>query len=427
MDRRTRACDHRHRAAGKAVRCQQAGRDIDRDAHHQPALAPVLHVGQRPGQDGNREIIDPPGFLDQRDEAVGRQHSAQRVLPAHQRLDRVDMAGLKVELGLIGHAHIAIAQRIVELAQQRELLARRFTFAVGMEPPGLARALGKAGSMGSVAGRVGDVGRRDPEGQRYAKPAPGHFERAAHHRLEPGQQLFELFKRERAGPYQRAGVDAVDRLCIAGHLKALDQTAQQIAEVLLAHRQLERIEFVDLRSEAVSLARIGLAGVERELVEQTACRIDPARARSLAQGQDCQPQRASHAEQHQRRDDLEPQREGQPDCKPGDHQPARAKGEAQQHPAAPPRRAHHQRQQRGQSDRGRPRAIDRHHFGESLGGHEHLASRHRPTMRRGFGRHVDHPGPARLVEVSEGKRFARHVVSRRSGSSSARGVRSSLG
>lgn len=167
------------------------------------------------------------------------------------------MSGRKVELGLIVHAHFAIVQGLVEFAQQRQLRARRLIFAIGMEPPGPARALGEARGVGSLVGlvgRVSNVGRRDPEGQRQAEPAPGHLERAVHHRPESGQQLFKLVERERAGPCQRAGVDPVARPCRACDPNALDQTAQNLAEVALAHRQFERIEIVDPSGEDVSIA-----------------------------------------------------------------------------------------------------------------------------------------------------------------------------
>ena len=46
--------------------------------------------------------------------------------------------------------------------------------------------------MGGIAGGIDDIGLGDAESERHAQRASGHFERAAHHSSESGEQRFQL-------------------------------------------------------------------------------------------------------------------------------------------------------------------------------------------------------------------------------------------
>ena len=69
---------------------QRGGRQVHRDAEHASGVAPAAHLVQRLLEHGVGEVAHQAGVLDQRQERVGQQQAAGRVLPAHQGLDAGD-------------------------------------------------------------------------------------------------------------------------------------------------------------------------------------------------------------------------------------------------------------------------------------------------------------------------------------------------
>ena len=64
--------------------------------------------------------IDAAIFLDDRDEAVGRDEAALGVRPADQRLGAGDGTGPQFDLGLVGDPQVLIVDRAIDLAEQRQ-------------------------------------------------------------------------------------------------------------------------------------------------------------------------------------------------------------------------------------------------------------------------------------------------------------------
>ena len=67
------------------------------------------------------------------DEGLGRDCAAGRMLPAHQRFGARNPVGAQVELGLIGDPDVAIVDRRVELAHQRQFPRAVFIIGAGVE------------------------------------------------------------------------------------------------------------------------------------------------------------------------------------------------------------------------------------------------------------------------------------------------------
>ena len=75
-----------HRA-GELAAVQVAGGDVDRDGDGQALGPPLRHLRERGVDDELGEPVHEPRGLGERDELVGRDEAAGRVVPAQQRLD----------------------------------------------------------------------------------------------------------------------------------------------------------------------------------------------------------------------------------------------------------------------------------------------------------------------------------------------------
>ena len=174
------ACD----LGGQAEVEQVGGPEVDGDADAQRGdllqRAVEHEPGQRPGQ---------PALLHQRQELARAEQAADRVLPAHERLDPVHRAGLEIRLRLVVDDQLARLERAVELADQREPLARvvvargQVDLVAGAQPLGLVHrhvgALEQAERVGRVLREQGDA-----DAGVDVQPDVGHLERA----LERGAQ-----------------------------------------------------------------------------------------------------------------------------------------------------------------------------------------------------------------------------------------------
>ena len=90
------------------------GRDVDRDADVAgPARRLLAGGAQYPGTDR----ADQPGLFGQRDELDRRDAAELRAVPAEQCLEAGELAGVRVDDGLVGEVHLALLER----AAQRHL------------------------------------------------------------------------------------------------------------------------------------------------------------------------------------------------------------------------------------------------------------------------------------------------------------------
>jgi hypothetical protein len=70
------------------------------------------------------ERHDEAGLLGQRDEVAGQDQPARRVLPAHQRLEAGDGAGVNVDDRLVVHLELASLQGPVQVVARAQLVHR---------------------------------------------------------------------------------------------------------------------------------------------------------------------------------------------------------------------------------------------------------------------------------------------------------------
>jgi len=96
---------------------QRAGRQVHRDGERLAARVPDGGLVQRLGQHQLGEGGHQAGFLDQAQEARGIQQAADRMIPAHQRLDPTDGAGVQVDLGLVVQAQLVFGQGSAQVLQ----------------------------------------------------------------------------------------------------------------------------------------------------------------------------------------------------------------------------------------------------------------------------------------------------------------------
>jgi hypothetical protein len=95
---------------GRSESTQRAGREVDRDGQRLALRVPGCDLAQglseyRPGRGGHQ-----PGFLDQVQKDLGVEQPPGGVVPAHQRLHAVHVAGGQVDLGLVVHDELVTLQ-----------------------------------------------------------------------------------------------------------------------------------------------------------------------------------------------------------------------------------------------------------------------------------------------------------------------------
>ena len=121
-------------AAGDAVRGKQRGDvvgelrieqapggEVDRDRQRHTGLLPDVDLPDGFGKHQIGEGADHAGALGVRDELVRHQQPALRVLPAHERFEAGELAGLHVELGLVVQDELArVGEGGAQLGDQRQ-------------------------------------------------------------------------------------------------------------------------------------------------------------------------------------------------------------------------------------------------------------------------------------------------------------------
>ena len=85
-----------------------------------PAVQPGAALRAAPRRDVERQRLDQARLLGERDELVGRDEAALRVLPAQQRLDRSHLAVGQDGLRLVVQRELALLDRAPQLAHERQ-------------------------------------------------------------------------------------------------------------------------------------------------------------------------------------------------------------------------------------------------------------------------------------------------------------------
>src|SRR6185295_19044689 len=90
----------------------------------EPGLVPRGDLAQRGVEDVLGELAHDAGLLGERDERAGAEQAALGMHPADERLDVVDAAAVEVELRLEVEDDLLGADRVAQLADELQALAR---------------------------------------------------------------------------------------------------------------------------------------------------------------------------------------------------------------------------------------------------------------------------------------------------------------
>ncbi len=114
--------------------------------HVEPGVEPFARLLERCPQHEQRERLDQPGALRQRDELAGRHEPALRVRPAHQRLDAAQLAAPDRDLRLVVKDQLLRVERGAQSGHHPESLRavrvvlRRVDHLAGVRALGLVHA-----------------------------------------------------------------------------------------------------------------------------------------------------------------------------------------------------------------------------------------------------------------------------------------------
>src|SRR3954451_10625565 len=112
------------RSAAQPSVQQRRRRHVDGAGELDALLVPPGDLVQGGVDDVPRQLAHDAGLLGERDEGGRRQQAALRMVPAYERLDVADGARLHRELRLIVQDELVGPDRVAQLADEREALAR---------------------------------------------------------------------------------------------------------------------------------------------------------------------------------------------------------------------------------------------------------------------------------------------------------------
>ena len=92
--------------------------NVERDRHVDPGVDPLAKLGERGVDHPGGERMDDARLLGHRDEPIGRHHALARMVPAHERFDRLDGAGRERDLRLVVQHELALRDRTAQLARE---------------------------------------------------------------------------------------------------------------------------------------------------------------------------------------------------------------------------------------------------------------------------------------------------------------------
>ena len=257
-----------------------------------------LHAGG--AQHPFAERQDQAGFLGQRDEVGRRDHAALGMIPAHQRLEAGDLAGLQVEDRLVVDLELAVGDGLAQVELERAARLQPLVhLALEEAVRAAAVALGEVerhvGVLQQQVG-VGAVVRRDGDAD-----AGADHDMPAVDVVGPADQLDDargelaaLLGPADVGLHHREFVAADARHEVGGRHR-LDQTGRHELEQLVADRMAERVvdglEMIEIEAmHGKAAARLdAVEGVLQMLAEQHAVRqigqhVVPRQMRDLGLG-----------------------------------------------------------------------------------------------------------------------------------------------
>ena len=159
--------------------------DVDREVERESAVAPDRGLRARGAQHPPADVDDHPGLLEQGDEEVGIDDAANRVLPAQQRLDAGDRAGLERADRLVDEEELVAIERGAQVELElpviehgRVHLGREHDVAV---LAGRLRLVQRDVGVAQQLARCAAVADRDADARGHRDRGAGELERLAQH------------------------------------------------------------------------------------------------------------------------------------------------------------------------------------------------------------------------------------------------------
>ena len=239
---------------------QLARRDVEADARVEPGVAPFAHLAADGVDHPVADRLEQAHLLGVGDELVGQDEPAVRVVPAQQRLDRVDPLGRHPHDWLVVQLELVLGDRPPQARGQRQALERIVVAEAVVDgrrraPAALAlvhRGVGVAQQRARAVGVVGE--QRDPH-------AGLHVELGARHREGLGEPSRDVLG-GRAGAALGLGAEVAEEheelvAAVAREqpVRALDPAqargdpAQQAVAGRVAQRVVDELEVVEIDGE----------------------------------------------------------------------------------------------------------------------------------------------------------------------------------
>ena len=152
--------DHR---CGDVLPAQLHRRDVDR---HLDIVRPAGGIGAGLPQHPFAERHDQPGFFRDRDEFGGRDHAADGMVPADQRLAAADFVRLQIQQRLVMQYELAVADRLAQVHLDRAARVDAGIHLAFEEPVGAAPV-----GLGADRAPCPRIGATDRNRRRRAGPA----------------------------------------------------------------------------------------------------------------------------------------------------------------------------------------------------------------------------------------------------------------
>ena len=237
---------------GVELSCGDVDGDVDRIAGLTPRGALTAGLAQDPPAD----LCDQSCLLQQRDEVVGLNDAAHRVLPADQGLHPGGLHVAQAERRLVGEEELVLLERFAQVHVQFHAVGNRVLHP-GLEHgvAVLAVPLGAVHRDVRVAQQLlgrGWLSRRDPDARRHAHTSLlvrtelegmlERFEQALGDQLGTGRQ------RELLGDHDElVAAEAPQRIDVAHHaLEPRGDSPQQLIADAVAERVVDALEVVDV-------------------------------------------------------------------------------------------------------------------------------------------------------------------------------------
>ena len=371
------------------------------DAHP----VPDAHLCQSAVEHRHRERPDQPGVLGERDEHVGADEPAPRVVPAHERLDAGDETGADRGLRLVVDDELALLERAAQLAGERQPRGAvgllRAVVGLDAGAPALGDVHGDVGAAQERVDVAAVVGRdRHADARLGAHDDPVDVDRL---RDVPAQRLRKADRLHRVGDAREddrelVAAEAGYRVARARRRgDALGDLAQEQVAVQVPERVVDLLEVVEIDQQHRDLVAAGDT-VGQRLVDALAQQVTVRQTRERVVQRavlelDRLARRPVHAveRQHQRRDQqrAEARREHgdrrQPDREARARRHERDVAAHERDDLEPPRKRDHGRDQHAverEEEEGRERHARQLGGDERLDGADGNTAEHREDDRR---------------------------------------------